>query len=308
MPSAAWSGTISFGLVTIPVKLYGATVDTGVHYHRIDTRTGARIRMRKVSDTDDEPVPNEAIGSAYQASSGELVVLEKDELAALSPKRSKTIEIEQFVALSEIDPLAYDAAYQVVPDKSVVKPYALLCRALADTDRVAIAQFVMRTVQHLAAIRPVGGYLTLSTMHYADELRDAGSFEELREVADAEVDERELKVAEQLIDSMAATFDHAAFRDSYSDEVRELIESKASGAVDVFPSEAPAETGGAEVVDLMAALEASVERAKSGGERSSKRGAAKKRAAKKSSGKSSSAAKRKAASSGSSESRARKSS
>ncbi len=264
MPSAAWSGTISFGLVTIPVKLYGATVDTRVHYHRIDTRTGSRIRMRKVSEADDEPVPDEAIGSAYQAASGELVVLERDELAALSPKRSKTIEIEQFVALSDIDPLAYDTAYEVVPDKSVIKPYALLCRALAETDRVAIAQFVMRTVQHLAAIRPVGGFLTLSTMHYADELRDADSFEELRDVADAEVGERELEVAEQLIDSMAAMFDHAAFRDSYTDEVRELIESKASGAVDVFPSEAPAESGDAEVVDLMAALEASVERAKDG--------------------------------------------
>jgi len=306
MPSAAWSGTISFGLVTIPVKLYGATVDTRVHYHRIDTRTGSRIKMRKVSEADDEPVPNEAIGSAYQASSGELVVLDRDELATLSPKRSSTIEIEQFVALSDIDPLAYDAAYQVVPDKSVIKPYALLCRALADTDRVAIAQFVMRTVQHLAAIRPVGGFLTLSTMHYADELRDAGNFAELRDVADAEVDERELKVAEQLIDSMAATFDHEAFRDSYQDEVRELIESKASGAVDVFPSEAPAASDGAEVVDLMAALEASVERAKSGGGRSSKSGGSKKRAAAKK--KASSAAKKKAVSSGSSDSRARKSS
>jgi DNA end-binding protein Ku len=306
MPSAAWSGAISFGLVTIPVKLYSATVDNRVHYHRIDTRTGARIRMRKVSEADEEPVPNEAIGSAYQARSGELVVLEADELATLSPKRSKTIEIEQFVALSDIDPLAYDAAYQVVPDASVVKPYALLCRALADSDRVAIAQFVMRTVQHLAAIRPVGGFLTLSTMHYADELRDAGAFRELDEVAEAEVDERELKVAEQLIDSMSASFDHAAFRDTYQDEVRELIETKASGAVDVYPSEAQTESGDAEVVDLMAALEASVERAKSGGSRTDKRGATKKRAAAKK--KSSRTVKKKATAGGSSEGRARKSS
>src|SRR5699024_10730723 len=114
----------------------------------------------------------------------------------------------------------------VVPDKSVIKPYALLCRALADTERVAIAQFVMRTVQHLVAIRPVGGLLTLSTMHYAAELRDPEVFDELSDVTDADVEERELKVAEQLIDSMSATFDHAAFGDTYSDELRELIDSK----------------------------------------------------------------------------------
>ncbi|HET8929740.1 MAG TPA: Ku protein [Acidimicrobiales bacterium] len=305
MPSAAWSGTISFGLVTIPVKLYSATVDRRVHYHRIDTRTGSRIRMRKVSEADEEPVPSEAIGSAYQATSGELVVLDADELATLSPKRSKTIEIEQFVALADIDPLAYDAAYQVVPDKSVIKPYALLCRALADTDRVAIAQFVMRTVQHLAAIRPVGGFLTLSTMHYADELRDAGEFDELGEVAEADVDGRELKVAEQLIDSMAASFDHDAFRDTYQDEVRELIESKASGAVDVFPSQEQSESGDAEVVDLMAALEASVERAKGGGSGSSRKRSSTR---KKASASKKKASEKKAATAKSSDKRERKSS
>ncbi len=301
MPSATWSGSISFGLVTIPVKLYGATVDNRVHYHRIDTRTGSRIRMRKVSEADEEPVPNDAVGSAYQASSGELVVLDREELANLSPKRSKTIEIEQFVALSDIDPLAYDSAYQVVPDKSVIKPYALLCQALADTDRVAIAQFVMRTVQHLAAIRPVNGFLTLSTLHYADELRSTDEFDELAEVADAEVDDRELKVAEQLIDSMTAPFEHESFRDTYQDEVRELIESKAAGAEDVFPSEAAEEAGDAEVVDLMAALEASVEKAKGGGRSKSSGSSKKKSTAKKKAAKASS-------SSSSGSSRARKSS
>lgn len=276
MPSAAWSGSISFGMVTIPVKLYSAVVDNNVHYHRIDMRTGKRIRLVKVAEGDEEPVPNEDVGKAYEAASGELVEIDADELAGISPKRSKTIEIEQFVHLEEIDPLIFDAGYQIVPDKSVVKPYALLCEALDESGRVAIARFVMRTVEHLAAIRPIGGHLALSTMVFAADLRTMAEFEELRAVSEAKVNAKELKVATQLIDSMTAAFDHEAFRDEHQEQMRSLIEAKASGDVDVISHSDPEDDSGAEVVDLMAALEASVKKARGGRKRApAKRTAAK---------------------------------
>ena len=258
MATSAWTGAISFGLVTIPVKLYPAVVDRRVHYHRIDTRSGSPIRMQKVSGSDGEEVPNDQIGKGYEVPGGSLVILDDAELDAISPKRSHTIEIEQFVSLGEIDPLAYDKPYQVVPDKSVVKPYALLCQALSDTGRVAIARFVMRTVEHLAAIRPVGDHLALSTLVFADELRDPADFPELGEVRDADITATELKVAEQLIDSMVATFVHAEFRDEHREQVLQLIEARSSGEdAQVIEPEDDTSAGG-EVVDLVAALEKSV--------------------------------------------------
>lgn len=263
MATSAWTGSISFGLVTIPVKLYPAVVDRRVHYHRIDTRSKTPIHLRKVSGPDDVEVPDDQVGKGYEAPGGSLVILDDGELDAISPKRSKTIEIEQFVSLTEIDPLAYDKPYQVVPDTSVVKPYALLCQALANSERVAIARFVMRTVEHLAAIRPVGDHLALSTLVFADELRDQTDFPELVEVGDAVVTAKELKVAEQLIDSMTAAFDHAAFRDEHREQVLALIEARSSGE-DARVIEPEEDTvGGGEVVDLVAALEKSVAAARS---------------------------------------------
>ena len=168
MPRPTWSGSINFGLVSIPIKLYTAVSRKTVHFNQIDTRTNSRIRQRRVSEADGTEVPAEALAKGYQLASGEYVIITDDELGALDPEASRTIEISEFVDLADIDPVFYDSAYLVAPDKATVKPYALLAQAMEESGKVAIAKFVMRTKQYLAAIRPVDGRLRLSTMVYAE--------------------------------------------------------------------------------------------------------------------------------------------
>ena len=183
-----------------------------------------------------------------------------DELSALDPEASRTVEIEQFVDLSEIDPLFYDAAYYAAPDKAARKPYALLLRAMEEQNRVAIARFVMRSKQYLCALRPDNGVLVLSTMVYADEVNDPAELTELEEMDDVEVSDRELLMARQLIDSLTEDFEPARFEDTYRLRVLDLIERKASGDLEVVAPPAPAAEE--KLVDLMAALEESVKEAK----------------------------------------------
>ena len=172
MPRAMWSGAISFGLVNIPIRLHSAVSRKSVHFNQIDTRSGSRIQYKKVSAADGEEVPSEQIAKGFQLSSGEYVLVGDDELGALDPEASRTIDIEQFVDLDEIDPIYYDSAYYVAPDKGAKKPYALLTRAMEEQNKVAIARFVMRSKQYLAALRPHDGVLVMSTMVYADEVND----------------------------------------------------------------------------------------------------------------------------------------
>jgi DNA end-binding protein Ku len=258
MPRAIWSGSISFGLVNIPVKLYSAVSRKTVHFNQLDSRTRARVRQKRVSAEDGSEVPYEQIVKGYELAGGSYVVVTDDELAALDPKAVRTIDIDEFVDLVDIDPIFYDAAYYLVPDRSS-KPYALLARAMEDTGKVGIAHFVMRTKQYLAALRPQGGRLLLSTMVYADEINDPTEIPELAEVGDVEIAERELKMAEQLIESLSTGFEPDKFHDTYREAVLDLIERKASGEEVVVPA-ASAEPD--KVVDLMAALEASVAAAK----------------------------------------------
>ncbi|HEX8805090.1 MAG TPA: Ku protein [Acidimicrobiales bacterium] len=260
MPRAIWSGAISFGLVNIPIKLFNAVSRKGVHFNQIDSRTGARIQYRKVSAADGEDVPAEAITKGYQLSSGDYVLVGDDELAALDPEATRTIDIEQFVDLSEIDPLYYDAAYYIAPDKAARRPYALLAQAMEAEGKVAIARFVMRTKQYLAALRAMDGVLVLSTMVYADEVNDPLDLSELDEVTDTEVADRELRMAAQLIESLTEPFEPARFQDTYRNQVLDLVERKAAGEEEVVV--APAAVTEEKVVDLMAALEASVKEAK----------------------------------------------
>ncbi|HEY3144197.1 MAG TPA: Ku protein [Acidimicrobiales bacterium] len=260
MARAIWSGSVSFGLVSIPVKLYNAVSRKNVSFNQIDSRSGARIRYRKVSDADGDDVPSEAIVKGYQLSSGDYVLIGDDELSALDPEASRTVEIEQFVDLSEIDPLFYDAAYYAAPDKAARKPYALLLRAMEEQNRVAIARFVMRSKQYLCALRPDNGVLVLSTMVYADEVNDPAELTELDEMDDVEVSDRELLMARQLIDSLTEDFEPARFEDTYRLRVLDLIERKASGDLEVVAPPAPAAEE--KLVDLMAALEESVKEAK----------------------------------------------
>ncbi len=260
MPRAIWSGSISFGLVNIPIKLYNAVSRKSVHFNQIDTRSNARIKQKRVSESDGSEVPPEALAKGYQLTSGQYVIVTEDELASLDPEASRTVDIEEFVDLSDIDPVFYDAAYLVAPDKATVKPYALLQRAMEESGKVGIARFVMRTKQYLAAIRPVDGKLMLSTMVYADELNEPAEIRVFSGVEGVQVSDKELVMASQLIESLATEFAPEHFSDTYRERVLELIERKASGATEVV--ETPAEPAAEKVVDLMAALEASVAAAK----------------------------------------------
>lgn len=259
MPRAIWSGSVGFGLVSIPVKLYNAVSRKNVSFNQIDSRTGARIRYRKVSDADGSEVPAEAIVKGYQLSSGDYVLVGDDELATLDPEASRTIDIEQFVDLAEINPVFYDAAYYLAPDKAARKPYALLVRAMEERNRVAIARFVMRSKQYLCALRSDEGVLVLSTMVYADEVNDPAELGELEGVDEVTISDREMRMARQLVDSLTEDFEPAKFEDTYRMRVLDLIERKAAGEELVAPPTPAAEE---KLVDLMAALEESVREAK----------------------------------------------
>jgi len=253
-----WSGSISFGLVNIPVKLYSAVSRKTVHFNQLDATTNSRVKQKRVSAETGDEVPFEQIVKGYELAGGSYVIVTDDELAALDPKAVRTIDIDEFVEQSEIDPIFYDSAYYLSPDKAS-KPYALLARAMEETGKVGIARFVMRTKQYLAAIRPQDGRLLLSTMVYADEINDPLEIGELADLEDVDLPEKEVAMAAQLIDSLAAEFEPGKFHDTYREAVLELIEKKASGEEIVAPA---AEEEPAKVVDLMAALEASVAAAK----------------------------------------------
>jgi DNA end-binding protein Ku len=254
-----WSGAISFGLVNIPIKMFTAVSRKSVSFNQIDTRTGSRIQYRKVSAADGEEVASEQIAKGYQLSSGDYVLVGDDELAALDPEATRTIDIEQFVDLEEIDPIYYDSPYYIAPDKAARKPYALLTRAMEEEGKVALARFVMRSKQYLAALRPKDGVLVMSTMVYADEVNDPKELGEFDDVAEVDVSDRELRMASQLVESLTEPFEPERFEDTYRNQVLELIERKAAGEELVAPPTPVAEE---KVVDLMAALEASVREAK----------------------------------------------
>jgi DNA end-binding protein Ku len=259
MPRAIWSGSISFGLVNIPVKLYNAVSRKSVSFNQIDRRNGSRIRYKKVSAADGEEVSNEDIVKGYELPSGEYVLIDDEELAALDPEATRSVDIEEFVELADIDPMFYDAAYYLAPDQGAAKSYKLLAEAMAESGKVAIARFVMRTKQYLAAIRPKDGMLVLSTMVYDDEMNEPLEIPELDGIETIEVSDRERIMAEQLIESLSAAFKPEQYHDTHREQVIDLIERKAAGEEVVAAPVAPAAE---KVVDLMAALEASVAAAK----------------------------------------------
>ena len=259
MPRAIWSGSISFGLVNIPVKLYNAVARKSVSFHQIDARTGARVKMRRVSAADGTEVPYEQIVKGYELSPEHYVLVDPAELEGLDPEASRTVDIEEFIDLSDIDPVFFDTPYYVAPVKAAEKPYALLVRAMEEQDKVAIARFVLRTKQYLAALRPKDGKLLLSTMVYADELVPPEEIPELASLDGVPVSDKELAMAKQLVASLSSEFHPERFRDEYRERVLELLERKAEGEPLVVAA-APADDGA--VVDLMAALEASVAEAR----------------------------------------------
>lgn len=261
MPRAIWSGAISFGLVNVPVKLYSATSPKAVRFHQLSGRTGARIKQQRIDSSTGEEVAFEDIVKGYELGDDRYVLIEPGELESLDPKATRTIDIEDFVDLDQIDPIYFDHTYYLVPSAGGAKAYRLLLDAMRASGRVAIGRIVLRTKQQLCALRPVSGEggresaLGLSTMLFGDEVLRPDGLDELDQVADAEASDRELKMAQQLIDTLSGKFDPGKYRDEYRDRVLDLIERKASGEQITAPPEAEEATL---APDLMAALEASL--------------------------------------------------
>jgi DNA end-binding protein Ku len=257
MPSSIWSGTVGFGLVSVPVKLVSATKSKDVRFNQLEERTGARIRYRKVSDATGEEVANDGIVKGYEVAPGQYVVVDDDEVKALAPKASRTIEIEDFVDLDQIDPVFFEQPYYLAPDKQGLKPYRLLVEAMTELQKVAIGRIIMRSKESLVAIRPVDGVLCVETMRYADEVLTPS--EVIPDEGDvAEPTARELEMAKQLVDALATDFEPDKYHDSYREQLMSLIERKAAG--EQIVAEPQVEDQG-KVVDLMAALEQSLARA-----------------------------------------------
>lgn len=260
MPRAIWTGAISFGLVTIPVKLYSAVQRKSVRFHQLNGKTGVRIQQKRVDPSTGDEVAYDDIVKGYELSPDRYVVVEPGELEALDPKKTKTIEIEDFVEEAEIDPIFYDHPYYLAPGPGGAKPYRLLLEAMRETGRVAIAKVVIRSKEQLVAIRPLGDALEMSTMVFADEVLDAGRLDELPDPDEVETSERELDIAKQLVDSLAGSWEPEKYRDTYREEVLALIERKASGEeIAVQPARDEEE---APVPDLMSALKASLDAVK----------------------------------------------
>jgi DNA end-binding protein Ku len=258
MSRAIWSGAIAFGLVTVPVKLYSAVSRKSVRFHQLNGKTGVRIQQKRVDPSTGDDVAYEDIVKGFELTPDRYVVIEPDELEALDPKKTRAIEIEDFVALGEIDPIYYDHPYYLAPGAGGAKPYRLLLDAMRETNRVAIATVVIRSKQQLVAVRPMGeNVLGMATMVFPDEIIDPAALEELEAVEQVQINPRELGIAEQLIDSLAGPFDPDSYRDTYRDEVLALVERKAQGEqIAVQPA---AEAAVEPVPDLMSALKASLD-------------------------------------------------
>jgi DNA end-binding protein Ku len=250
-----WSGSISFGLVNVPVKLYTAVSRKGVHFHQLHDADGARIQQKRFCAADGEEVPYEHIVKGYEVAPGSYVVVEPAELEARDPKKTRLIEIEQFVGLDEIDPILYDQPYYLAPAVGAAKAYRLMLDAMRDAGKVAIARVVLRQKEHLVALRASDEVLIMATLVFADEVVPPSTLDELGD-AQVEVSERELKVARQLIEMLSGPFDASQYRDDYREAVLALIERKVNGEeIAVAPALPPTPAA----PDLMAALQASVE-------------------------------------------------
>jgi DNA end-binding protein Ku len=255
---AIWSGSISFGLLNVPVRLYSAVSKQTVRFRELREGDGSRVKHKRVAESDGKEVPYEKIVKGYEYAPDQYVVLSRDELSELEPQRSRAIEIQDFVDLDDIDPIYFEQPYYLGPDKGAERAYSLLVQAMKDARKVAIARFVLRNKEHLAAIRPMDDVLTLTTMRFHDEVSspqevDGEVFEEAKP---KKPEKRELDMAKQLIESLTSDFDPDKYRDEYREELLDLLERKAEGKEVVSaPTEEPKPT---KAPDLMAALEESL--------------------------------------------------
>ena len=257
MPRAIWTGAISFGMVSVPVKLYSAINRKSVRFHQLSGKTGMRISQKRVDSQSGEEVPYEDIVKGFEIASDRYVVIEPGELEALEPKKTKTIEIEDFVELSQIDPVFYDHPYYLAPGPGGAKPYRLLLEAMRETGKVAIARVVIRSKENLVAIRPIGEVLGMATMIFSDEVLSPERLDEVTDAEEVKTTKRELAIAEQLVESLAGEFEPDKYRDSYREQVLAMIERKAQGET-IAVQPAPEEDA-EPAPDLMSALKASLD-------------------------------------------------
>ncbi|MBB4665167.1 Ku protein [Conexibacter arvalis] len=259
MARPLWSGSLSFGLVNVPVELHSAVRDRQLHFTQLHDGDGTPIEIRRWCSKEEREVDWEEVGHGYELDDGRAVVLTDDELDAAAPRRTRTIDVEQFAALEEVDPMLLDHPYLLLPageSDGTLRAYRLLHDVMADSGQVAIARFVLRSKEHLAAIRADGPLLALSTMRFHDELRDPAQAGAPSGRA-AKPSARALRAAVALIDSMAADFDPARWRDRHRARLRRVIARKAEGKTIRPPRPEPEEQASP---DLMAALEASIAR------------------------------------------------
>jgi DNA end-binding protein Ku len=263
MARAIWSGTISFGLLNVPIKLYSAVARRGISLREIRESDGARIKHRRVAEGTDEEVPYGEIVKAFEITPDQYVPLSKDEMSAFAPEKTRAIEVQDFVDLDQIDPIYFDSPYYLAPAEGAEKAYSLLAKAMQESGKVAIARFVFRNKEHLAALRAGDGVLTLTTMRFADEVVPPSDLEDVLPEGKQKVAKREVEMAEQLIDSLTTEFDPSAYRDEYREQLLALIERKAEGK-DVLTAPETEEPQPTKAPDLMAALEESIAAVKGG--------------------------------------------
>jgi DNA end-binding protein Ku len=256
MARAIWSGSISFGLLNVPVKLYSAVSKKSVSFRELRASDGSRVRHKRVAEADGEEVPYEEIVKGYEVAPDQFITITREELEELDPKKTRAIEILDFVDLDDIDPIYFDHPYYLGPDKGAEKAYKLLVEAMEESRKVAIARFVLRNRESLAALRPMDGVMTMATMRFADEVVSPDEISDAIEDGDGQPAKRELDMAKTLIDSLSSDFDADRYHDEYREELLALLERKAKGEEVVSATtEAPQPT---KAPDLMAALEESL--------------------------------------------------
>ena len=261
MPRAMWSGSISFGLVNVPVKLFTAAKNKDIRFNQLHAPDMSRVQMKRFCAEEQTEIPFSEIVKGYETDNG-YVVITDEELDALAPAVTEGIDIEEFVDLADIDPVFFEHSYYLVPDKAGGKAYTLLRSAMEESQKVALGRVVLRQKQYLVAIRPAGRALSMATLFFPDEVVQQDELDGLPD-EDVKASDREIKMAQQLIETLSTEFEPEKYRDEYREQVEALIEEKASGETRVTPiTKAPA---AARVTDLMAALEASIAAAKTGG-------------------------------------------
>lgn len=262
MARAIWTGAISFGLVSIPVKLYAAVQSKSVKFNQLDGEDHQRIKMKRVNEATGEEVPYARIVKGYELSTDRYVIIEPGELEALDPKKTKTIDIDRFVDLTEIDPIQYDHAYYLAPAPGGAKPYRLLVDAMAASGKVAIATVVIRSKEQLVALRPIGEAMAMTTMVFPDEVVDYKTLDEIPSADDVSSTDKELAMAHQLVESLSEPFEPDRYRDTYREQIIDMIERKANG--EAITVAAPDADDDAPAPDLMAALKASLDAVRAG--------------------------------------------